>query len=1072
MRHAGGDAFRSFTGLNWSAGYVNLTYPNKRDCWPLARDVYRQEQGKHLPRHSAGAGWRQVDPRTMREFDLAVFGSRGADSHVGVVVDRWRMLHLPTTGQPSCVEHFDTGGYLPRFRGIFRLEGNGAEEAAAEPPEPRSGVALQRVAFINPGPDSDALAAPPGLSVRALARLAFPGATDEQLDDIRATLNGAELSREWWDEVACVDGDVLKLAPQPGLFGFNNRLLAIIAITAAMAAGQFWAGPALAGALGFAAGSAAAGITTALTTAAIATAASLLVNALIPVATKSSDDEKGVFGASGFQNEMRLYGDVPLPAGYIRLAPPYGARPYVYLEPNPDGPNRMHLVCLFLEGEGVLIKRNQKIGETLLYKPVSEWADPDVPEFNFRNVKIESNEGRDTDSPHTLYNHQVLDTDNMGVELDNSGSALDPVVRAAPRDCTELEIIIAFPAGLTTYDSASGDREDAGVTFALSYRVIGDTLWIVVPEFTDYSASRAFPFFINHRWAPPARGDYEVKLIITNTDNFHDETGDRERNKVQWFQLYGHRPEYPLNFRFPKATTVIDIETSEQISGVLDSYSVEVSRELLSWNGAAWVTAESSNPADFARFISQSPNVMAKPKTDDQLVLEEFEDLAEFCDDEELEYDESGDAAQPYPQLLAQVLGAGRAAQRYDSEKLGILIDRPQQIVAAHITPRNGFDITTNWDRQEEVHGIIASFKDRTSNWDTKQRRVIFDDVVSPTKWMTLDLPGKTNPREIYVECKRREYELKYQLRQPAVQATVAWERITFKRGLLAAVVDSIDSQRVAAHVRSLNGDLLELDEAVTFEEGLEYQIQARILEAGADDATQDPPANSVIRDVVNPGAMTTKLIQLVPFPDGAPAGYDAYPIYGTLVGFGPKDEPMKLMVISRMDAGDKVNARLSLIRYAPEVYTSLAGLVIPPWDGRVGDIVGEGVAAPTIGAVSVDFRTSDVASFATLELAADPSKAIHAYLLVAFTPVPGHRVQMRWREAGTTVAGSVVDAAAGASSVASSAELDWAKSYEASVRVWGGIWGAWTPLPNMTLLGEGTDTLLATSTDTLLRGG
>ena len=62
--------------------------------------------------------WRTVDRGQEQELDVLVFISSERD-HVGVVVDRGRMLHI-SEGKLSCVERYNTSLWSRRLAGIYR----------------------------------------------------------------------------------------------------------------------------------------------------------------------------------------------------------------------------------------------------------------------------------------------------------------------------------------------------------------------------------------------------------------------------------------------------------------------------------------------------------------------------------------------------------------------------------------------------------------------------------------------------------------------------------------------------------------------------------------------------------------------------------------------------------------------------------------------------------------------------------------------------------------------------------------------------------------------------------------
>ena len=133
--------------FGWSRDYVGLPWRfagrsrSGIDCWGLLwliyRDVlgievisYAQETMDAPEREQIAAllnsdrqvsPWLDVKPGTERPFDMVVFRRAGIDSHVGIVVESGRMLHI-TNGTESRVERFDQGRWKLKIVAIHRHE--------------------------------------------------------------------------------------------------------------------------------------------------------------------------------------------------------------------------------------------------------------------------------------------------------------------------------------------------------------------------------------------------------------------------------------------------------------------------------------------------------------------------------------------------------------------------------------------------------------------------------------------------------------------------------------------------------------------------------------------------------------------------------------------------------------------------------------------------------------------------------------------------------------------------------------------------------------------------------------
>lgn len=117
-----------FIGLPWL--HLGRT-PAGVDCWGLVRLVYAGELGIELPEHADHGGERHAISAIVEsdrvEWIPVMTAARAGDVvllrqapwHVGVVVGRGRMLHIPE-GRESCIEPYDTGRWGSRVEGVYR----------------------------------------------------------------------------------------------------------------------------------------------------------------------------------------------------------------------------------------------------------------------------------------------------------------------------------------------------------------------------------------------------------------------------------------------------------------------------------------------------------------------------------------------------------------------------------------------------------------------------------------------------------------------------------------------------------------------------------------------------------------------------------------------------------------------------------------------------------------------------------------------------------------------------------------------------------------------------------------
>ncbi|MCE7028483.1 NlpC/P60 family protein [Jiella avicenniae] len=130
---------------HWSTPYIGLPFEARGrevrglDCYGLVRLVLLEMHRIALPSFAEAyvncaerkmiaaaldAGERDLPLRPFcrgeeAPFDIVEFVRAGISDHVGIVVERGRMLHIEA-GKESVIERYDVGKWLPRLKGFYR----------------------------------------------------------------------------------------------------------------------------------------------------------------------------------------------------------------------------------------------------------------------------------------------------------------------------------------------------------------------------------------------------------------------------------------------------------------------------------------------------------------------------------------------------------------------------------------------------------------------------------------------------------------------------------------------------------------------------------------------------------------------------------------------------------------------------------------------------------------------------------------------------------------------------------------------------------------------------------------
>ena len=768
----------------------------------------------------------------------------------------------------------------------------------------REGASLLVLPHVDPSRGRRNVAVGPGTSIAAMVDVAFPVLSSSQMRSVRVVIGDSYIPQAVWHRVKPKPGVTVVVRVIPEGDGLKS-VLSIAVLVAAVALGQYYA-PAIAGAVlptGFAATASTLSILGSAATATFAVAGSLLLNSLIPT-RGLGDDSKGtdVYAITGIQNSANPGGVIPSVLGRHRYAPPFAMASYTEIIGDD-----LYFTCAFLLGHGPLNITNHRLGDT--------------PIESFDDYSLQVRQGFPDDPPLTLVPQQVIETP---LTLQLKGGS--PIVQRTAKDATECSVDITFVQGLVEYND-KGEGGWKSVEFIVEQRKVGDANFTSVGGLTASSNLQRI-LRRTYRWTFPTRGQYDVRLTRV--------TGDSEDTKVidrsDWSTIRSFRPESPFNFNRPVALVALRIRSSNQLNGVINNYNADVALLCSDYNPSTglWTTGETSNPASLARHVMQGP-ANAYPKTDGELDLPKLQAWHQFCAARGLTYNRVHDYDASRLEVLADVAGAGRATPHDDGVKWGVTIDRPQSTYVAAISPRNSWDFEGTTPQVQFPDGHRVQFIDATNGHQQAERIIPFPGVSPDAVAVTEDMshPGITDPSLIWLETRRRQYELIYRPHTYTVSQDI--ESMVLTRGDLAALShDVLDRDHVPARVRMVDGNDVVIDTPVSMDAGRAYACGFRFRNG-----------ESVRRSVVTVPGETTRL-KLIGDVSGIEVGNLAW--FGTSLR-GPEID----VIVKSIERGENLTAKLTLVDAAPIIDELVAAEIPPPWNGRVGEEVDVSEIVPAV---------------------------------------------------------------------------------------------------------------------------
>lgn len=907
--------------LDWSADYVGISYADRgrtragADCWGLTRLVYREKLGVALPDfldrygsteareeiagliagEAAGGDWERVEGR-HRPFDLLVFRVGRYDSHVGLNVRPGLMLHVAENEQAR-VESYASERWAKRFAGAWRHRSAGNPALAAPPeggPVPARSVRIAERPILAPDGGLPDIALPPGFTLAEIVARALPGAAPGLMDRVTVALvtpsGRAEIGRALWDRVRPRDGVLVDIKVAPANGNMLKSVLGIVVAIAALAVGTYLA-PILAG---VGASAQALQLWQGLLGLGVVTIGSLAINALIPTPSMNERAPKPNYLISGWQNAFTPDAVVPAVLGKHRFAPPFALAPYTRIE---NG--KQFVMAAFCLGYGRLAISDHRIGET--------------PIDDFDKWRMQVRDGGGSDTPITLCPDQVIE-EAIGTELLYNTA----IRRTLARDCSKARIILLFPTGMVRIEK-DGDERQIAVDLRIRAREVGSGSWDYDETITIRNATRD-PFYVEHDWRLGSRSIYEVEV----TRQTEDSTLPNKMDRVQLVALQSIRPEYWNNFDQAVALVAIRIKASYQLSGALDSYNCLASRICPDWDkdSKTWITRETRNPASLSRYALQGP-ANAKRYANGDIDFDTLQEWHEFCTAKGLHYDRIHDFDGSFEDTMAVIAAAGRASPRFDGSKWSWVIDRPKTIVADEFNARNSKSFRWDTSYGEPPHALRVPFLDRTNGYQSAERIVPWPGYTGDiTITEQLDLPGKTDPDEIWIEARRRMHEARY--RTTTYQLICDGVTRPAERGDLVMLnQDVLERTTKAARVRQVEGRTVALDDLVEMADGTTYAIRWRWY-ADAFDAVGESTVRQVVTVAGEYGAVTLLADDRLPEP-------------GMLVHFGPLATESLPVIVKSIEAGEDMTSVYTLTAPSNLIDADTNAEVPPAWSGRVG---------------------------------------------------------------------------------------------------------------------------------------
>ena len=860
-----------------------------------------------------------------------------------------------------------------------------------------------------------------GISVAQMIARTSIAPIAEIHDGVFVFIGDELIERSRWNDVKLVRGSAVSVGVTPAGGGAQGkdpaRTVAMIAVMVVAIVATYgaatWAGMAV-GAGGLGLGTTGAGIVGGIAGAAVGVAGSMLVNALIPLPSPKSKSDSGPNYISGMSNTMDPYGPISRLLGAIKVFPKYAAIPYSELV----GTDENFLRALFCIGKGKYALSEFKIGDT----DIADFSDVEIETYytgdttNYRLFPADPYE-----TPLTIeldYNTAEMRTtgagiDELTVELTfpqglyriSSGGSRKPTGVAVKveysvaganqwRDFATISRValapyasnsitegqsVTGPSGagivrfahhnsvqsITGYDEdlrqiygyvSYVDYVDIEVTsgsFALGQELSFGGAYLataikITPNTHIITGEYGSPFKKSFTCKVP-RGQYDVRVTRLTADQ------SDEYRTVYWTSL--RTITYQTPFNLTGCTLVgLRIKASGQLSGMIDQFNCKAEALLNAYDGSAWHLVKTRSPAwAFVEVLCGTAN--KRPVSTSRLNLGAIRNFDLNCAAAGFNFDAIVDYRTTVWELLRQICAAGRATPGMTDNLYTVIQDLSHSTPVQHFSPRNSWGFSGSRTFPDIPHALRVRFMN-SANGYTWDECVVYDDgytAVNATNYETIEFFGVTS----YNHCwKLGRYHIAcLRLRPESYVFTTDVEHMVCTRGDMVRLTHDVMMVGLGqARIRSVSTTQIVIDDVFSQAAGPTYGFQFRRAD----------------------GTFTTATIATIPGenPAGTTFAFSPamnvldVPAAGDLCFFGEAGSESVKVLVSRIDPGPDLTARLTCIPYNPAILTADGG-PIPEWssDITVPPVIARTPPKPRIISAIYIYRTQNINADGTYEL-------------------------------------------------------------------------------------------------------
>ena len=432
----------------------------------------------------------------------------------------------------------------------------------------------------------------------------------------------------------------------------------------------------------------------------------------------------------------------------------------------------------------------------------------------------------------------------------------------------------------------------------------------------------------------PSSDQWEIRVVR----NSAVDPSTRVVDTTIWSTLRSIRDTPSIDFDVPHTMVELKIKATDQLQGVVDTFSAIATSVLPSYSGGvAQAPAPTRNPAWHAMDVlvgASNPTPLPLSKID----VARFEEWATFCAAINPTYNESNllsdfviDFNSTIFNILKTIMGFGRASLTPSDGKYSVIFDSEPTIPVQMFTSHNSKNFTASKSLITPPSAIKVSFIDPDSNWQPRDIIVDTGPAISGAfedesfdrgfeiqtgiqstqniEYQKIALVGVTRQTQAWRDG--RYFLAEAILREYNLNIDVDIENIVCERGDMVRVQqDVVRIGGLPGRIKTVAGVVITTTEPLDFQ-GVPANYRLQIRQTDNEIVEYIPVSQSDLQTITLP-----------------PGSYLA----GDLYTWGLNDQVTDDFIVKEIIPQNDLKANITLIPLAPAVYQADTGS-IPPYE-------------------------------------------------------------------------------------------------------------------------------------------